>query len=84
MWRVNVPNHLKVAVTRFARADADRVFAAMRAMMRDPLAGEVYSLGGDSYYRVVEGCLVFFDLMPDQRRHRDHVHRKAPLRDTHA
>src|SRR5262249_41673513 len=24
MWRVNVPNHLKVAVTRFARADADR------------------------------------------------------------
>ncbi len=27
MWRVNVPNHLKVAVTRFSRADANLVFA---------------------------------------------------------
>ncbi len=39
MWRVNVPNHLKVAVTRFSRADTDLVFAAMRAMAGDPLSG---------------------------------------------
>ena len=57
MWRVNVPNRLKVAVTRFSRAEADQVFAAMRAMAGDPLSGEVYKLGDDSYYRVVEGYL---------------------------
>jgi len=34
MWRVNVPNHLKVAVTRFSRADAHLVFA-VRAMAPD-------------------------------------------------
>ena len=67
MWRVNVPNHLKVAVTRFSHADADQVFAAMRAMAGDPLSGEVYKLGDDSYYRVVEGYLAFFDLVADQR-----------------
>jgi hypothetical protein len=66
MWRVTVPNHLKVAVTRFARADADSVFAAMRAMAGDPLSGEVYGLGKDSYYRVVEGYLIFFDLIRDR------------------
>ena len=48
MWRVNVPNPLKVAVTRFGRADADRVFAAMHAMAGDPLSGEVYKLGDDT------------------------------------
>lgn len=64
MWRVNVPNPLKVAVTRFPRADADRLFAAMREMTTDPLAGDVYRLGGDAYYRVVEGYLIFFDLIP--------------------
>ena len=31
MWRVNVPNHVKVAVTRFSRTDADLVFAGLRA-----------------------------------------------------
>ena len=39
----------------------------MRAMTGDPLTGEVDSLGGDSYYRAVEGCLIFFDLIPDER-----------------
>jgi len=29
----------------------------MRAMAGDPLSGEVYKLGDDSYYRVVEGYL---------------------------
>ena len=67
MWRVNVPNPLKVAVTRFSRADADLVFAAMRAMAADPLSGEVYKLGNDGYYSVVAGYLIFFDLIPDQR-----------------
>jgi hypothetical protein len=32
MWRVNVPNPLKVAVTRFHRPDAERPFAAMREL----------------------------------------------------
>jgi len=39
----------------------------MRAMAADPLSGEVYKLGNDSYYRVVAGYLIFFDLIPDQR-----------------
>ena len=39
----------------------------MRAMAGDPLSGEVYKLGDDSYYRVVEGYLIFFDLVADQR-----------------
>jgi hypothetical protein len=64
MWRVIVPNPLKVAVTRFPRAEADAVFTALRAMTADPLSGEVYALGGDSYYRVVGRSLVFFDLVP--------------------
>ena len=42
MWRVNVPNPLKVAVTKFKRADADLVFAAVRELASDPLLGEVY------------------------------------------
>jgi len=36
-------------------------------MAGDPLSGEVYKLGDDSYYRVVEGYLAFFDLVADQR-----------------
>ena len=32
MWHVNVPNDLKVAVTRFPRGDADLLFAVLRAM----------------------------------------------------
>ena len=51
MWRVNVPNHLKVAITKFARSDADLVFAALREMRDDPLAASVYATGRDSYYR---------------------------------
>jgi hypothetical protein len=66
MWRVNVPNPLKVAVTKFPRVDADRLFAAMREMTTDPLAGDVYMLGNDAYYRVVGSYLVFFDLVPAQ------------------
>jgi hypothetical protein len=66
MWRVNVPNPLKVALTRFPRVDADWIFAAMREMATDPLVGEVYTLGGNSFYRVIERYLIFFDLIPDQ------------------
>ena len=66
MWRVNVPNSLKVAVTKFERADADLIFAALRELTNDPLFGEVYKLGNDAYYRVVDAYLVFFDLVPDQ------------------
>ena len=64
MWRVNVPNHLKVAITRFARGDADLIFAALHEMRDDPFAGDVYAIGRDSYYRIVRGVLVFFDLVP--------------------
>jgi len=67
MLRVNVPNHLKVAVTRLPRRDADLVFAALRAMRHDPLADEVYALGSNCYYRVVAAHLVFFDLIPSDR-----------------
>ncbi len=67
MWRVNVPNPLKVAVTKFRRAEADLIFAALREMTIDPFSGEVYMLGNDSYYRVVEGSLVFFDLISNQQ-----------------
>jgi hypothetical protein len=35
MWRVIVPNALKVAVTKFPRADADALFTALRAMAAD-------------------------------------------------
>jgi len=66
MWRVNVPNELKVAVTRFLRRDADLIFAALRAMRDDPLADDVYTLGSDCYYRVVERYLIFFDLLPSE------------------
>ena len=66
MWRVNVANPLRVAVTKFPRAHADQLFATMREMTTDPLAGEVYTLGGDAYYHVVEGYLIFFDLVPAQ------------------
>ena len=45
MWRVNVPNPLKVAVTRFHRPDAARLFAAMRELAADPLSGRVYRIG---------------------------------------
>jgi len=64
MWRVLVPNPLKIAVTKFPRADGDAVFNALRTMIADPLSGEVYALGGDSYYRLVGGSLIFFDLVP--------------------
>lgn len=67
MWRVNVPNHLKVAVTKFHRADAERLFAAMRELAADPLSGRVYRIWTNSYYRVVDGYLLFFDLVPEQR-----------------
>ena len=66
MWRVNVPNPLKAAVTRFHRADADRLFAAMRELAADPLSGRLYRIGTNSYYRVVFGYLLFFDLVPEQ------------------
>ena len=32
-------------------------------MRDDPFGGDVYALGGDSYYRVVAGYLIFFDLL---------------------
>jgi hypothetical protein len=67
MWRVNVPNPLKVAVTKFRRAEADLIFAALRELATDPFSGEIYMLGNDSYYRVVEGHLVFFDLIPNHQ-----------------
>lgn len=54
MWRVNVPNPVKVAVTKFPPADADRLFAAMRQMTTDALVGEVYGLGRAAYCRVIE------------------------------
>jgi hypothetical protein len=58
-----VPNAVKVAVTRFDRAAADRVFAALRELAVDPFAGEVHPLDTpDSYLRVVAGCLVFFEV----------------------
>jgi hypothetical protein len=66
MWRVNVPNPLKVAVTKFPRADADRLFAALRDLANDPLAIDVYKLGNDAYYRIVDDYLIFFDLIPDR------------------
>ena len=66
MWRVNVPNHIKVAVTKLPRRDADLLFAALKAMREDPLGGELYALGSDSYYRPVDGYLVFFDLVPSE------------------
>ena len=68
MWRVIVPNDLKVAITRFPRSDADLIFAVLREMRDDPLDGEVYTLGGESYYRVVPRYRIFFDLLPS-----DHV-----------
>ena len=68
MWQVNVPNHVKVAVTRFPRSDADLLFEALRAMRDDPLGGYVYAFGRDSYYRVVAGYLIFFDVVP-----REHI-----------
>src|SRR2546425_1149574 len=46
MWHVNVSNPLKVAVTRLPRADADLIFAALKELRTDPLAGRVYALGG--------------------------------------
>jgi hypothetical protein len=66
MWRVNVPNPVKVAVTKFSRPDADLLFAALREMAADPSSGEVYTIGTDSYYRVAAGYLIFFDLVPSQ------------------
>ena len=33
-------------------------------MRDDPLDGEVYTLGGESYYRVVTHYRIFFDLVP--------------------
>ncbi|HJQ84641.1 MAG TPA: hypothetical protein VKA21_11220 [Candidatus Binatia bacterium] len=66
MWRVNVPNPLKVDLTRLPRADALALFAAMREMAVGPFSGTVYALGNDAYYRVVEGYNIFFDLIPDQ------------------
>ena len=68
MWHVNIPNRLKVAVTKFPRNDADLVFAALREMRIDPSGGEVYALGSETYYRVVSRYLIFFDLIPS-----DHV-----------
>ena len=66
MWRVNVPNPLKVAVTRFHRPDAEQLFAAMRDLSADPLSGRTYRIGTNSYYRVVDRYLLFFDLVPNQ------------------
>ena len=37
-------------------------------MRDDPLGGYVYALGRDSYYRVVAGYLIFFDVVP-----REHI-----------
>ena len=64
MWRVDVPLALKVAVTRWLRSDADRILAALREMRDDPFAGELYMIDVDSYYRVVDGYLIFFDVAP--------------------
>jgi hypothetical protein len=67
MWRVNVPNDVKVAITRFPRDDADRIFAALRALSIDPLPGGIFSIGGAGYYTVVAGYLVFFDVVEAER-----------------
>ena len=67
MWHVNVPNDLKVAVTRFPRGDADLLFAALREMRTNPLRGEVYTVGVESYYRVVREYLIFFDVVLSER-----------------
>jgi len=37
-------------------------------MRDDPLGGYVSALGRDSYYRVVAGYLIFFDVVP-----REHI-----------
>ena len=66
MWHVNVSTPLKVAVTKFPRANADLVFAALKELRTNPLAGKVYALGGNTYYRVVADCLIFFDLVLSQ------------------
>lgn len=66
MWRVNVPNPVKVAITRFQRPDAERLFAVMHELSTDPLSGSVYRIGANAYYRVIDGYLIFFDLVPDQ------------------
>ena len=83
MWQVNVPNHVKVAVTRFPRSDADLIFEALRAMRDDPLGGDVYALGGDSYYRVAAGYLILFDLLPERARPERHRYRAAALKSDH-
>ena len=67
MWRVNVPNGIKVAVTRFPRHDADRIFAALRELSVDPLSGDVFSIGRSGYYKVVAEYLVFFDIVGAER-----------------
>ena len=38
----------------------------VKAMREDPLGGELYAPGSDSYYRPVDGYLVFFDLVPSE------------------
>jgi hypothetical protein len=68
MWRVDVPLALKVAVTRWPRSDADRILAALREMRDDPFAGELYTIDVNSYYRVVGGYLIFFDVVPSEHR----------------
>jgi hypothetical protein len=68
MWRVDVPLALKVAVTRWPRSEADRILAALREMRDDPLFGDTYVMGVDRYYRIVNGYLIFFTVLPHEKR----------------
>jgi hypothetical protein len=66
---VNVPNALKVDVTKLPRDDADAIFRYFRRMRDDPLndpeLGQPQALGAGQYCQAVGSYMVTFYLEPD-------------------
>lgn len=62
MWRVYVPKPVLKSVARFPSRDADRIWAALDAMEREPLAGDVRKLGGTEFRRRVGEYRIRFAL----------------------
>jgi len=53
MWRVYVPKPVLRSLERFPAKDADRIWAVLEAMKREPFGGDIRDLGDGTYRRRV-------------------------------
>jgi mRNA-degrading endonuclease RelE of RelBE toxin-antitoxin system len=67
MWRVYVPKPVLRSLERFPAKDADRIWAVLDAMKREPFGGDIRDLGDGTYRRRVGAYRIRFEVDWDTR-----------------